>query len=287
MSEQEAIGSVPEPLGGFGIAIRTCWVVGSNLSVGRGWRSKDTLDLHSPPQFRTSIFGKGILEVDSICVIGSRDPSVREFDLTLKTDETAAKDWTTSKENWSVVIPHGDRTPEERLRRRIFEQLDERAPTAIMLPPVKDDPELGIKDQNWSMEIMLPADVVRQLEDDLLANRTGRIVLGIRWVGGLVLDEHAPPAFPTRWGLFRATETAYPEPLRGHVELIRWHLTQPSQTSEPNESAGDVQIVGRDLIREVEKLRTVISPIGNKIERNITVAFGFAVILILISYFLR
>jgi hypothetical protein len=133
------------------------------------------------------------------------------------------------------------------------------------------------------MEIMLPADVMRRLEDDLLANRAGRIALGIRWVGGLVSHEHAPPAFPITWGLFRATENADPEPLRGHVESIRWAL----QTSEPNEAASDVQIIGRDLLRQLEELRTVILQMGNKTGRNITVAFWFAAILILISYFLR
>ena len=187
------------------------------------------IGLSSRPQFGMSIFGKGTLEIDSVCIIGSQGSWVREFDLTLKTDETAAEDWAYIKANLGVATPHGDQTPEQRLRQRIFEQLDERAPTAVMLPPMKDDPELGIKGDHWSMEVQLPADVMRQFEDDLLGNRTGRIQLGIRWVGGLVLPEHAPPAFPTTWGLLRVTENADPEPLRGHVESIQWVLRGPAR----------------------------------------------------------
>ena len=48
--------------------------------------------------------------------------------------------------------------------------------------------------------------------------------IGIKWVAGLVEDDHTPPAFPTTWGLYKMSEDKSPEPLYGHVISVGWKL---------------------------------------------------------------
>jgi hypothetical protein len=141
--------------------------------------------------------GDGVLETDSVCVIGSSEQT-KEFRLTLRTDENIAEEWDYNKRNWEALVPHGEGTPEQRLRKHIFEQLDDKPPTATLFP-MEEDRELGI-DGGWWMEVNLPANVLSQLQDDLMASRTSKIELGIKWVAGLVFDQHAPGQYLGRFG---------------------------------------------------------------------------------------
>lgn len=208
MKDEQAAKITDEPFGGFGFAIRMCLVNGTNLSVWRHW-SADPLDPEKPPKLSTSIGGNGTLEKDSVCVIGS-GKQTNKFSLTIHSDEAAAEHWAGIKEMEDIVAPHGDSTPELRIRKHIFERLDKNPPTATLFF-TRGDWEVGAKG-GWSMECMLPPIVLKQLEEDLIAQRTQHIRLGIDWISGLVRDEHAPPSFPTTWGIFKLEEKGEPEP---------------------------------------------------------------------------
>jgi hypothetical protein len=86
------------------------------------------------------------------------------------------------------------------------------------------------------MDCRLPLLVLKQLEDDLIAQKAQKIFIGIEWEAGLVRNEHAPPSCPTTWGLFKTKENGEPEPLRGHVKLFGWTLSQLSVVKEHGEN---------------------------------------------------
>jgi hypothetical protein len=281
MKQEQPPGSAVEPFGGYGLAIaRICWVNGLNLSVRRHW-SEEIRGRPSPRELHTCVDGDGVLEIDTVSVIGS-NARAKEFHLGLWTDKNVAEEWAYAKANRQALIPHGASTPEQRVRKRIFELLDDKAPTATLFP-MEDDRERGGINGGWAMEVKLPSHVMRQLEEDLVANRTQRVNFGIEWVCGLVFDEHAPPNFPTDWGLFRVTEKASPEPLRGHVVSIGWTLGEPMRSNEPAKSNFKKE---RDAFNRHEHQKSLTQQI-DALRSAIMIGFVAITALMLMSYFLR
>jgi len=215
------IMSKEKPFDGFSFAIRTFWVEGTELTVWRRW-SGNSLDPEKPRKLSTSISGQGILEKDSVCVIGS-DKQTKEFSLTITSNEEVAQEWERIKEIDEIVTPHGDQTPELRIRKRIYEALDNNPPTAFLFYS-NGDWEVGAK-SGWAMECKVPLYVLEKLESDIESKKIKKITLGIKWEAGLVKDEHDPPSVPTTWGLWKLQGKDDPEPLHGHVESITWVLS--------------------------------------------------------------
>ncbi len=213
MKENLQAKNIKEPFEGFGFTGRYFYVEVTNLAVRRYW-SGESGNGEKAAKVSIYIHGKGFLETDSVCIIGSDERS-REFSVTLRSDEFVREEWKENKGNEEVVTPHGDSTPELRIRKRIFDELDKTAPTAILYF-VEEDWEVGLK-SGWGMECKLPLVVLRQIEEDLIANKTQNITLAIKWEAGLIQNEHAPPSVPTTWGLFKIDKRGGPEPLRGHA----------------------------------------------------------------------
>jgi hypothetical protein len=122
----------------------------------------------------------------------------KEFALTIRSDESAKRDWEWHKAN--DVDRNDGSTPELRLIGLIKEKLSEAPPTAI-LSFTPEDWEFGNKAE-WWIECKVPPAVLNQLESEIIAQRARDLHVGITWVAGLVNDEHAPPSIPTTWGLF-------------------------------------------------------------------------------------
>jgi hypothetical protein len=75
-----------KPFGGYGFAIRTFWISGTDLVVSRRWEREWLIEPNAVARFSTSITGKAASEKDSVCVIG-KDRETREFDLTIRSEE--------------------------------------------------------------------------------------------------------------------------------------------------------------------------------------------------------
>ena len=208
-------GADREPFGGYGIAIRTFWIDGTNFLSARRWSKESTYN-STESNFSTYLSGKAIT-TDSVSVIGGSE-RVREFGLSIESDEDAKQSWQWHKAN--DVGSYDGNAPELRAKRRINEVLEEAPPTATLFL-VEADRETGIQRQ-WNIECKIPRPVLQHFERELLAEQTKRIQIGIRWVFGLILDEHAPLSVPTTWGLFRISDQV--EPLYGHVTSLNWHL---------------------------------------------------------------
>jgi hypothetical protein len=64
-----------KPFGGYGFAIRTFWISGTDLVVSRRWEREWLIEPNAVARFSTSITGKAISEKDRVCVIGKdREP---------------------------------------------------------------------------------------------------------------------------------------------------------------------------------------------------------------------
>jgi hypothetical protein len=214
-----------EPLGGYGIATRTFWAKGTDLTVSRRWQRQAVYsDPDSRDRFSTSITGKAISEKDSVGVIGKEVRKTKEFGLTIKSDAYATQEWERTRRTAEILVKNDETTPELRLRADIYETLSKNPPTAILFV-TEDDWEDGSKG-GWFMECAVPPSVLAQLEAELLTESAQELYLGIRWEGGLVYDVHAPPHRHTSWGLFTIGERQTPEPLYGHVQLIEWRVSQ-------------------------------------------------------------
>jgi hypothetical protein len=206
--------------GGYGLAIRTFWINGAGLTVSRRWKRQETIDPDPSDDISTSISGKAISE-DTVCVIGQENREIKEFDLTITSDAYATQKWESIRNIEELVIKNDGTTPELRLRARTFERLSKDPPTAILFV-TDDDWEIASRG-GWSIECAIPPSVLTQLEADLLAQRAHELHMGIEWEGALVRDEHAPPGFPTSWGLL--TIAKYRQPLRGYVKSISWRVS--------------------------------------------------------------
>ena len=110
-----------------------------------------------------------------------------------------AKDWEYTA--ISIGYPGKESTPERKLQNYIYGKLDQAPPTATLFW-YETDWEIGIK-ESWVIECTIPKEGRDQLVQDILAGKANEISVGIRWVGGLVYDKHAPPSVTTTWGLFK------------------------------------------------------------------------------------
>jgi hypothetical protein len=275
-----------KPFGGYGFAIRTFWISGTDLVVSRRWEREWLIEPNAVARFSTSITGKAVSEKDSVCVIG-KDRETREFDLTIRSDETAKREWEWHKAN--DIYENDGTTPELRVSGRISEILSETPPTATLFVTT-DDWEIGSKG-GWSIECAVPPSVLTQLEAEVLAQRARDLYMGIEWAAGLVRDEHAPPSFPTSWGLFTINERHGPEPLRGHVKLIGWRVSdRVAVPDEPMPFAEEHQQTSQrssSIEEEVHRLSKVLAGQMLALTRACTIGFLAVLALILVGHFLR
>lgn len=218
-------GAETKPFGSYGFAIRTFWVKGTDLGVSRRWERESRIEPGAGGRLSTSITGKAVSEKDSVCVIG-KDRETKEFALTINSDANAKQEWEQVRRLEELITENDGTTPELRLRAHVFETLNKKPPTAALFV-ADDDWEIGSKG-GWSIECAVPSFVLDQLDAELVAQRVHELDVGIEWEGGLVRDQHAPPSFPTSWGLITVNERQGPETLRGHVKLIRWRLSLPT-----------------------------------------------------------
>jgi hypothetical protein len=276
-----------KPFGGYGFAIRTFWISGRDLVVSRRWDREWLVEPNAEARFSTSITGKAISEKDSVCVIG-KDGETREFDLTIRSDETAKREWEWHKANHNAIYTNDGTTPELRVSGRISELLSEKPPTATLFVTA-DDWEIGIKG-GWSIECAVPPSVLAQLEAEVLAQRARDLYIGIEWAAGLVRDERAPPSFPTSWGLFTINGRYGPEPLRGHVKLIGWRVSdRVAVPDKPMPFAEEDQQTSQrsSSIEEVHRLNKIFAGEMLTLTRVCTIGFLAVLALILVGHFLR
>ncbi len=215
-------GESTESFGGFGFAIRTFWLKATELRIGRKWFREDIED--GAAKFDFEIGGKARSK-DAVVIIGETK-STNDFHFHLNADDPA-KSWARVKEidiavGWNF---EDESTPERRLKKHIYEKLDQAPPTATLFW-YETDWEIGIK-ESWVIECTIPKEVRDQLVQDILAGKANEISVEIDWECGLVYDKHAPPSVPTAWGLFRTEADGEPEPLHGHVESLTWELRLP------------------------------------------------------------
>jgi hypothetical protein len=271
--------SSAKPFGGYGFAIRTFWVVGSDLIVARRWKKDDTAEKSSADHLRGLIRGRAISRHDSVGIIGKDNP-VKEFSLYVKNDDKIIEEWESVRQLYELELPHNSSTPEMRIRSHIFDELNKNPPSATLFF-VEADWELGI-DAGWTLECAIPSHVFVQLEAELAAGRATEVVFGIRWEGGLVYDEHAPPGYPTSWGLMCVANGKSPEPLRGHVEHIHWNLQDGNVGAATTEVNANEQ---SDFIKDARTLleKTVGVMATNNRNLSYTISYGFACVFLLVA----
>jgi hypothetical protein len=213
--------------GGYGFAIRTFWFNVTDLRLHRCW-SRDSL-ITEKSEFSDFVTGKAVSE-DRVGVIG-REGSVNEFDFTLRVDTDAKESWEWHKAHDVLAYTdHSRYKPEHvRIKKLVNDFLDADPPTAVLFTD-RDNWEIGTK-AGWFIECTAPSEVLAKLIYDIAAQTVVTVTIGVKWKAGLVRDEHAPPSFPTDWGLFCLEENRSPEPLRGHVNSIRWSPTNRVETT--------------------------------------------------------
>src|SRR5262245_43075084 len=109
--------------------------------------------------------------------------------------------------------------------------------------------------------------------------------MGIKWEGGLVRDEHAPPSLPTSWGLFTIAKN--PEPLHGHVESISWRVQAAIDQPIGQEQQQTPQRNIDEEEEEVDHLGKTLAGHMLALTRSCVIGFFAALVLILVGYFLR
>jgi hypothetical protein len=213
--------------GGYGFAIRTFWIDVSDLHLHSYW-SRESLITHKP-EFSNFVSGKAVSK-DRVRVIG-RESVINEFDFTLRVDTDAKNSWEWHKAHDVLAYTdHSKYKPEHvRLKKLINERLDADPPTAALFT-YEDDWEIGTK-AGWSIECMVPPEVLAKLTCEIATKTVDTISIGVTWTAGLVYDEHAPPSFPTVWGLFCLEENRSPESLQGHVSSIKWAPSNRLETT--------------------------------------------------------
>jgi hypothetical protein len=228
-----------DPFMGFGFAIRSFYVNATQLRVARSWR-RSTLQ-SDEPQFNITISAKAKADKDDVCVIGSDERS-EEFYLTIRSDVGLTEQWRDIVRMESVHIGKIDDTPQSRVRHLQHSRFEKEPPTATLFVSYPDE-EIG-NSGGWIMECNLAQDILEKIVADVERSSTNDLQIKIRWECGLVRDKHAPPAYPTSWGMFRLTEGEPPEPLRGYVESVNWALTSDDKvavTSISSSESGDVR----------------------------------------------
>jgi hypothetical protein len=213
--------------GGYGFAIRTFWLEVSDLHLHSCW-SRESL-ITDKPEFSHFVSGKAVTK-DRVRVIG-RESAINEFDFTLRVDTDAKNSWEWLKAHDVLAYTdHSKYKPEHvRLKKLINERLDADPPTAALFT-YEADWEIGTK-ASWSIECKVPPDVLAKLTHEIASKTVDTISIGVKWTAGLVYDEHAPPSFPTVWGLFCLEENRSPESLQGHVSSINWSPSNRLETT--------------------------------------------------------
>jgi len=220
--------------GGYGFALRTFWFEVTDLRLHRSWtREFPYID---KPSFSSVVNGRAVSK-DSVGVIG-REGAVKEFNFSLMVDTDAKDYWEWNKAHDVLTYTdHSKFKPEHiRIKKLIGERLDKNPPTAVLFTD-DDDWEVGTK-ACWSIECKVPREVFDKIEEELAMKTVGPITIGVKWVAGLVRDEHCPPSLPTTWGLFCLEENRLPESLRGHVSKIGWSPTSQDNTTTEETGGG-------------------------------------------------
>jgi hypothetical protein len=268
-------GAGTRPFGRYGFTLRTFRVNVTDLIVSRSWYPEKDAGV------RLSITGKAVSE-DSASVIG-RGEETKEFYLTIKSDEAAKSDWEREKSTIDLLYKNDGSTPELRVSAHISETLSQKPPTATLF--VTDDNwEFGTKG-GWSIECDLPMPVLAQLADETIALRTRSVYMGIKWVAGLVRDEHAPLGIPTSWGLFTINEE--PQPLRGHVTMISWRVSDRAPAPDEPAAAREQTLTRSSIEEEIHHLGEMLAGHTLSLMRACTIGFLGALALLLVSFFLR
>jgi hypothetical protein len=239
------------------------WIKGRDLVGARDWRRESLFGPNAADRFSTSITGKAVSERESVCVIG-KDRETKEFNLTIKSDDAWWKqDWEGINRNESLVrelaTERSGTTPELRLSGIISKRLGKQPPTATLHA------------QGWSIECAVPPPVLAQLEAELLAQRASDVYIFIQWPAALYDG--------SSWGLFTIPEHDGPEPLRGHIERIKWRVSDRSvMPAEPMPIDGEPHQAspGSGVEEEVHRL-----------VRACTIGFFAVLVLILIGHFIR
>jgi len=213
--------------GGHGFAIRTFWFDVTDLHLHRRWSRESFVT--DKPEFSDFVTGKAVSK-DRVGVIG-REGAVNEFHFTLTVDTDAKESWEWHKAHDVLAYTdHSRYKPEHvRIKKLINDFLDADPPTAVLFTD-RDNWEIGTK-AGWFIECTAPSEVLAKLIYDVAAQTVVTVTIGVKWKVGLIRDEHAPPSFPTVWGLFCLEENRSPEPLRGHVNSIRWSPTKRLETT--------------------------------------------------------
>ena len=204
--------------GGYGFTIRTFWVCVSDLHLHSYWSRESSIT--GKPEFSRFVSGKAVTK-DRVSVIG-RESAINEFDFALRVDTDAKEQWEWLKGHDTLAYEdHSKYKPEHiRIKTLIEERLDSDPPTAA-LSYTEADREIGTTG-GWWIECKVPPEVLDKLAYEISSKTVDTISIGVKWTAGLVYDEHAPPSFPTVWGLFCLGENRGPEPLQGHVSSIKW-----------------------------------------------------------------
>lgn len=214
-----------DPFGGFGFAIRTFQVSGSDLRVSRRWQRTPLIGDEGAPKSEVTITGTAVGEKDDVCVIGTRRAAA-QFHLILTPDSSAKERWEFQKVHEYVIGTDLNDNPPDRLLRLQVERFDKVPPTAVLFV-YDSDSEIGIE-EGWTLECQMDQSVFNQLCGDLVAGSVDRIFLGIEWEAGLVQYKYAPPSHPNTWGLIRRSEDASPEPMRGYLTSTTWRIGKPT-----------------------------------------------------------
>lgn len=212
-----------QPFADFSFSTRNFRVTGSRLRIIRTWRRSPSLGQEGNPELSAAIFGVAIGQSNDVCVIGTPERA-KEFSLTIHAERDAKHSWEDIKR--LHLLADGDRhsdTPERRVRNRQYELLDKEPPTATLFVTYPDK-DLGTQG-GWSVECDIPQETFERLVTDLTEGRADEVTIDIEWVAGLACsDSFFGMSAATTWGLFKLSEQDSPEPLQGHMAVIRWDI---------------------------------------------------------------
>jgi hypothetical protein len=268
-----------DPFDGYGYAIRTFWFDAEALKVFRGWGDENEAKIEKRIQ------GDGIAELDSVHIIGTNTKTSR-FDVSIRSNEMAAEEWKRAKSDY-IAIRGADGIGENKVTKHldiINQHCDEKPPSAH-LGYTETDEEIGIT-AGWWCQIMVPNVVLEQLEQDIASGMVNKISIGIEWIGGLVIDEHAPPAAYNIWGLLsKKADGKWPEVMRGYVTSIGWNVAKSA--FEQKEAALAEPVEDEPKPDATAQAVAAMSQEISALSRRVYTAFAIAAVVIVIAYLLR
>ena len=214
-----------QPFEDFHFSTRNFRVTGSRLQIIRTWQRLPRLGQDETRELSAAICGVAVGDDNEVRVIGTAERAT-EFSLTIRAECDAKRSWDDIKA--LNLLADGDRhsdTPERRVRNEQYELLNKAPPTATLFVTYADK-DLGTQG-GWSIECEIPQQIFEHLVSDLSEHRANEVTIDIGWVAGLARNNLFPSmSTATTWGLFKLSERDYsPEPLQGHVSLIRWDIS--------------------------------------------------------------